>query len=68
MSFRLSQRSRTRLAGVHPDLVAVVEAATIEEVWRELSPPEPQAVVRRDDEADGTGAEPRFRPVRRLWG
>lgn len=27
MSFRLSQRSRTRLAGVHPDLVAVVEAA-----------------------------------------
>ncbi|MFC5388423.1 M15 family metallopeptidase [Brevundimonas bullata] len=27
MSFRLSQRSRARLAGVHPDLVAVVEAA-----------------------------------------
>jgi len=27
VSFRLSQRSRTRLAGVHPDLVAVVEAA-----------------------------------------
>ena len=27
MSFRLSERSRARLAGVHPDLVAVVEAA-----------------------------------------
>ena len=27
MSFRLSQRSRARLAGVHPDLVAGVEAA-----------------------------------------
>ena len=27
MSFRLSQRSRTRLRGVHPDLIAVVEAA-----------------------------------------
>ncbi|WP_313005385.1 M15 family metallopeptidase [Brevundimonas sp.] len=27
MSFRLSQRSRARLQGVHPDLVAVVEAA-----------------------------------------
>ena len=27
MSFRLSQRSHERLKGVHPDLVAVVEAA-----------------------------------------
>lgn len=27
MSFRLSSRSRARMAGVHPDLVAVVEAA-----------------------------------------
>lgn len=27
MSFRLSQRSRARLQGVHPDLIAVVEAA-----------------------------------------
>lgn len=27
MSFRLSQRSRTRMHGVHPDLIAVVEAA-----------------------------------------
>lgn len=27
MSFRLSQRSRTRLQGVHPDLIAVVEEA-----------------------------------------
>lgn len=27
MSFRLSKRSRSRLEGVHPDLVAVVEAA-----------------------------------------
>lgn len=29
MSFRLSQRSRTRLKGVHPALVAVVEAAIV---------------------------------------
>ena len=27
MSFRLSQRSRARLSGVHPDLIAVVEEA-----------------------------------------
>lgn len=27
MSFRLSQRSRARLQGVHPDLIAVVEEA-----------------------------------------
>lgn len=27
MSFRLSQRSRARLQGVHPDLIAVVEVA-----------------------------------------
>lgn len=27
MSFRLSQRSRSRMRGVHPDLIAVVEAA-----------------------------------------
>ena len=27
MSFRLSSRSRARIKGVHPDLVAVVEAA-----------------------------------------
>ncbi len=29
MSFRLSARSRSRLKGVHPDLVAVVEAAIV---------------------------------------
>ena len=29
MSFRLSQRSRDRMAGVHPALVAVVEAAIL---------------------------------------
>lgn len=29
MSFRLSVRSRARLKGVHPDLVAVVEAAIL---------------------------------------
>ena len=29
MSFRLSQRSHERLKGVHPDLVAVVEAAIL---------------------------------------
>lgn len=29
MSFRLSARSRTRLAGVHPALVAVVERAIV---------------------------------------
>lgn len=29
MTYRLSQRSRTRLRGVHPDLIAVVEAAIL---------------------------------------
>ena len=29
MAFKLSQRSRSRLEGVHPDLVAVVELAII---------------------------------------
>lgn len=29
MSFRLSQRSRTRLRGVHPALVQVIEAAVV---------------------------------------
>lgn len=29
MSFRLSQRSRTRLTGVHPALIAVVERAIL---------------------------------------
>ena len=29
MSFGLSRRSRDRLAGVHPDLVAVIEAAIL---------------------------------------
>ncbi len=29
MSFRLSQRSRERLKGVHPDLVGVIEAAIL---------------------------------------
>lgn len=27
MSFRLSQRSRTQMQGVHPDLIAVIETA-----------------------------------------
>ncbi len=29
MTYRLSQRSRTRMCGVHPDLIAVVEAAIL---------------------------------------
>lgn len=29
MSFRLSSRSRARMKGVHPDLIAVVEAAIV---------------------------------------
>jgi flagellar basal-body rod protein FlgC len=45
-----------------------VEAATIEAVWRELSPAEPQPAVPQDDAADGARGEPRFRAVRRLWG
>ncbi len=39
-----------------------IEAAIIEAVWRELSPPEPA------DAACADVAEPRVRPVRRLWG
>lgn len=50
MSFRLSTRSRTRLKGVHPALVAVVEAALARSsidfmVTEGLRTPERQAVL-----------------------
>jgi len=48
--------------------LTVIEAATIEEVWRELSPPEPQTAASPDATADVAGGEPRFKAVRRLWG
>jgi len=44
-----------------------IEAATIEAVWRELSPPAP-ADTATSATARGDAAAPRFRPVRRLWG
>lgn len=56
------------LAAADAEGVAAVDAATIEEVWRELSPPEPQAAVVRDDEAEAASDAPRFKAVRRLWG
>jgi type II secretory pathway predicted ATPase ExeA len=62
---RLAQLS---LAAADAEGLASVEAATIEEVWRELSPAEPQPAVLQDDAADGSRGEPRFRAVRRLWG
>jgi len=45
-----------------------VEAATIEEVWRELSPAEGQPAVLRTDEAEDASPKQRFKAVRRLWG
>ena len=62
---RLAQLS---LAAADAEGLASVEAATIEEVWRELSPAEPQPAVPQDDAADASRGEPRFRAVRRLWG
>ena len=50
MSFRLSSRSRTRMTGVHPALIAVVEAAVARTsvdfmVTEGLRSPERQAVL-----------------------
>ena len=56
------------LAAADAEGLMAVEAATIEAVWRELSPPEPQAATPHDDEADEPTARPRFQAVRRLWG
>lgn len=56
------------LAAAAAEGLAAVEAATIEAVWRELSPPEPQPVVFCDHAAAAADAEPRFKAVRRLWG
>jgi peptidoglycan L-alanyl-D-glutamate endopeptidase CwlK len=52
MSWRLSSRSRTRLKGVHPDLVRVVEAAIARSpvdfmVTEGLRTPERQAILVR---------------------
>ncbi len=56
------------LAAADAEGLATVEAATIEVVWRELSPPEPPAQQLRDDDAEAAIVEPRFKAVRRLWG
>jgi type II secretory pathway predicted ATPase ExeA len=53
------------LAAADAEGLALVEAATIEEIWRELSPPETLAP---DAAAEEPLAEPRFKAVRRLWG
>ena len=55
------------LAAADADGNGRVEAATIERVWRELSPPkagESGTATGSEDPASG----PRFRAVRRLWG
>ncbi|MFM7136050.1 MAG: hypothetical protein ACKO1M_03130 [Planctomycetota bacterium] len=56
------------LAAADAEGLMSVEAATIEAVWRELSPSEPQAALSRDDDADAADIAPRFKAVRRLWG
>lgn len=43
-----------------------IEAAMIEAVWRELSPPD--TAFGTSAAAPEAPAEPRFKPVRRLWG
>lgn len=55
------------LAAAAAEELPLIEAATIEEVWRELSPPEPEAAAVPEVTADGPAA-PRFKAVRRLWG
>lgn len=44
-----------------------VEAALVEEVWRELSPSEASSPAGGSDPNDAV-AQPRFKAVRRLWG
>jgi type II secretory pathway predicted ATPase ExeA len=56
------------LAAAEAEGLATVEAAMIEEVWRELSPPEPLQAATRDDDAEAATVEPRFKAVRQLWG
>jgi len=53
------------LAAAEAEGLALVEAAAIEAIWRELSPPESPAM---HPEAGEPMDGPRFRAVRRLWG
>jgi type II secretory pathway predicted ATPase ExeA len=57
------------LATAEAEGLESVEAATIEEIWRELSPPETPAADPGDDEPlTQSRDQSRFRAVRRLWG
>ena len=55
------------LAAAAAEGLPVVEPALVEQVWRELSPPE-DCAVRDASDADDAEGQPRFRAVRRLWG
>ena len=60
MSFRLSVRSRARLQGVHPALIAVVEAAILRSsvdfmITEGLRTPARQAVLSRPGPAGPSG-------------
>ncbi len=60
------------LAAADAEGLAAIESATVEAVWRELSPLEPRPWSAADEEsapaAAGPAATPRFKAVRRLWG
>jgi type II secretory pathway predicted ATPase ExeA len=51
------------LAAAEGQGLAAIDPATIEQVWRELAPPEPPATM----EPFAAAANPQVRPVRRLW-
>lgn len=55
------------LAAVDAEGFDRVEPALVEQVWRELSPPE-HASVGDDNGPSAAVAPPRFKAVRRLWG
>ncbi len=60
------------LAAADAEGLAAIEPATVEAVWRELSPPEARPWSAADEEsapaAAGPAAPARFKAVRRLWG
>ncbi|MFM8414061.1 MAG: hypothetical protein ACKOCX_04985 [Planctomycetota bacterium] len=55
------------LAAADAEGLELVEPAMVEQVWRELSPPEDSAAGAGSDPDDAV-TQPRFKAVRRLWG
>jgi type II secretory pathway predicted ATPase ExeA len=66
---RVVQRlAHLALAAAAGEGLAQVDAATIERVWRELSPPDAFRPPGGHPQSASVPAVPQVRPVRRLWG